>query len=176
MQVVLCHAVPNLALPWAEGSLRRPRIPPSPWRLGSGAGTFIVKDYATSQKIFERKRAAIRDSAADISDLKCDGRFNTIRDRRRGQAPAEGGPVPSGLRLPRSGLSCSRKDMYNCGMIRSTHSSPSGFSRRRSPLGELLAKRQLDDARRLSPEQRLLLALQLSDVCYELHRACSAKR
>ena len=48
-------------------------------------------------------------------------------------------------------------------------------SRRRSSLGDLLAKEKLDAARRLTPEQRLLVALELSDAALLLHRACSKK-
>ena len=50
-----------------------------------------------------------------------------------------------------------------------------GRGRRPSRLGDYLAKKKLEDARRMSPEQRLLLALDLSDICLELQRACSAK-
>jgi hypothetical protein len=35
---------------------------------------------------------------------------------------------------------------------------------------------KLDEVRCLSPAQRLILALELSDSCYELPRACSPKR
>jgi hypothetical protein len=48
-------------------------------------------------------------------------------------------------------------------------------SRRASFLGDLLAKEKLDAARRLTPEQRLLAALDLSDVAHLLHRTCSKK-
>ena len=50
-----------------------------------------------------------------------------------------------------------------------------GSGRRSSRLGDYLAKKKLEDARRMSAEQRLLLALDLSDICLELQRACSAK-
>jgi hypothetical protein len=49
-------------------------------------------------------------------------------------------------------------------------------SRRPSKLGDLLAKRKIDEARRLTPEQRLLVALELSDAAAALNRACSKKR
>jgi hypothetical protein len=49
-------------------------------------------------------------------------------------------------------------------------------SRRPSKLGEMLAQQKIDEARRLTPEQRLLIALELSDAAAALHRACSKKR
>ena len=49
-------------------------------------------------------------------------------------------------------------------------------SRRPSKLGDMLAQRKIDEARRLTPEQRLLIALELSDAAAALHRACSKKR
>ncbi|WP_447964848.1 hypothetical protein [Nitrospira sp. Ecomares 2.1] len=49
-------------------------------------------------------------------------------------------------------------------------------SRRPSQLGERLAKHKIDAARKLTPEQRLLLALELSDAAAALQLACSPKR
>jgi hypothetical protein len=49
-------------------------------------------------------------------------------------------------------------------------------SRRPSKLGNMLAQQKIDEARRLTPEQRLLVALELSDAAAALHRACSKKR
>lgn len=49
-------------------------------------------------------------------------------------------------------------------------------SRRPSKLGGMLAKRKIEEARRLTPEQRLLVALELSNAAAALHRACSKKR
>lgn len=49
-------------------------------------------------------------------------------------------------------------------------------SRRLSKPGDVLAQRKIDEARRLTPEQRLLIALELSDTAAALHRACSKKR
>jgi hypothetical protein len=40
----------------------------------------------------------------------------------------------------------------------------------------MLAQKKIDEARRLTPEQRLLIALELSDAAVALHRACSKKR
>ncbi len=48
-------------------------------------------------------------------------------------------------------------------------------SRRPSQLGERLANHKIDAARKLTPKQRLLLALELSDAAAALHRACSNK-
>jgi hypothetical protein len=38
-----------------------------------------------------------------------------------------------------------------------------------------LAEKKIEEARQMKPEQRLLLALELSDFCHELTRASSAK-
>lgn len=48
--------------------------------------------------------------------------------------------------------------------------------RRASIVGERLSQQKLAEIRRMTPAQRLMLALQLSDTCYELQRACSPKR
>ena len=40
-------------------------------RCAGGAGTYIVKEYDTAQKIFERKRRAIERSGADIVATSC---------------------------------------------------------------------------------------------------------
>ena len=40
-------------------------------RCAGGAGTYVVKDYDTAQKIFERKRRAIERSGADIVATSC---------------------------------------------------------------------------------------------------------
>jgi hypothetical protein len=39
----------------------------------------------------------------------------------------------------------------------------------------MLVQRKLDEARQLTPEQRLLVALELSDAAAALHRANSRK-
>jgi hypothetical protein len=54
--------------------------------------------------------------------------------------------------------------------FRATHGT-----RRPSRLGDLLAKAKIDAARSLSPEQRLLLALSLSDAAFLLRDACLKK-
>jgi len=55
-------------------------------------------------------------------------------------------------------------------------SSPQLSSERRcSKLGDVLTQKKIDEARRLTPEQRLLLALQLSDAAADLQSACSNK-
>ncbi|HET9844902.1 MAG TPA: hypothetical protein VFQ02_04100 [Nitrospira sp.] len=48
--------------------------------------------------------------------------------------------------------------------------------RRPSALSAQASQAKLEEIRRLSPTQRLLLALELSDTCHELQRACSPKR
>jgi hypothetical protein len=40
----------------------------------------------------------------------------------------------------------------------------------------MLAKKKTDEARRLTPEQRLLIALEFSDAAAVFHRASSKKR
>jgi len=60
-------------------------------------------------------------------------------------------------------------------MLRHDSSVNPRSSRRPSALSELLLRQKLDDARSLSPEERLRVAVALSDVCLELHRACLNK-
>jgi hypothetical protein len=47
---------------------------------------------------------------------------------------------------------------------------------RSSKLGDMLAQKKIDEVRRLTPEQWLLVALELSDAAATLHRAGSKKR
>lgn len=54
-------------------------------RCAGGAGTFIVKDYETSQKIFERKRAAIRDSGAQVVATSCPACMIQLQNGLRGE-------------------------------------------------------------------------------------------
>ena len=54
-------------------------------RCAGGAGTFCVKDYATSQKIFERKRAAIRDSGAEVVATSCPACMIQLKNGLRGE-------------------------------------------------------------------------------------------
>lgn len=54
-------------------------------RCAGGAGTFCVKDPDTSQKIFERKRAAIRDSGADIVATSCPACMIQLKNGLRGE-------------------------------------------------------------------------------------------
>lgn len=39
-----------------------------------------------------------------------------------------------------------------------------------------LTSRKIEEARRMTPEERLRLSLELSDTCLELKLACSGKR
>lgn len=48
--------------------------------------------------------------------------------------------------------------------------------RRASKLGDEMAKAKIERARSMTLEQRLLVSLELSDVCLLLKRACSDKR
>jgi hypothetical protein len=60
---------------------------------------------------------------------------------------------------------------------KSTSSVPGlKVSRHPSKLGNMLAQKKIDEARRLTPEQRLLIALELSDAAAAFHRAGSKKR
>ena len=54
-------------------------------RCAGGAGTFIVKDYDTSQKIFERKRAAIKDSGAQVVATSCPACMIQLKNGLRGE-------------------------------------------------------------------------------------------
>jgi hypothetical protein len=58
---------------------------------------------------------------------------------------------------------------------RQSQSLPS-LRRRPSGLGERLLIAKIEQARQMRPEERLLIALELSDLCHELRQACSAKR
>ena len=53
-------------------------------RCAGGAGTYLVKDYGTSQKIFERKRRAIEQSGADTVATSCPACMIRLRN---GSAP-----------------------------------------------------------------------------------------
>ena len=68
--------------------------------------------------------------------------------------------------------------MYDSAMkSKSAFSSPGlNASRRPIKLGEMLAQKGIDEARRLTPEQRLSVALELSDAAAVFHRADSKKR
>lgn len=64
---------------------------------------------------------------------------------------------------------------FNAAMTRPQSQVSHGLRRRPSRLGRYLANKKLEDARQMSAEQRMLLALELSDICQEMRRACSAK-
>ncbi len=55
-----------------------------------------------------------------------------------------------------------------------THSEQA-HRRRSSRLGNMIQQAKLERAQRLSPEERLRLALELADLCLEFRRACFAK-
>lgn len=50
------------------------------------------------------------------------------------------------------------------------------FRRRPSRLSGRLTSRKIEEARQMTPEERLRLSLELSDACLELKLACSGKR
>ena len=53
-------------------------------RCAGGAGTYIVKDYETSQRIFERKRKAIAESGAEVVATSCPACMIQLRNNLGG--------------------------------------------------------------------------------------------
>lgn len=53
-------------------------------RCAGGAGTYLLKDYDTSQKIFDRKRRAIEESGADIVATSCPACMVQLKNGLRG--------------------------------------------------------------------------------------------
>lgn len=49
------------------------------------------------------------------------------------------------------------------------------LERRPSKLSQWLSNEKIEHARRMTPEERLTVALHLSDFCRELNRSCSRK-
>jgi FAD/FMN-containing dehydrogenase/Fe-S oxidoreductase len=54
-------------------------------RCAGGAGTYLLKDYDTSQKIFDRKRRAIEESGADIVATSCPACMIQLHNGLRGK-------------------------------------------------------------------------------------------
>jgi Fe-S oxidoreductase len=54
-------------------------------RCAGGAGTYVLKDYDTSQKIFERKRRAIEESGAEIVATSCPACMIQLNNGLRGR-------------------------------------------------------------------------------------------
>ncbi len=54
-------------------------------RCAGGAGTYVAKDYDTSQRIFERKRRAVLDSGADIVATSCPACMIQLNNGLRGR-------------------------------------------------------------------------------------------
>jgi Fe-S oxidoreductase len=54
-------------------------------RCAGGAGTYLVKDYDTSQKIFDRKRRAIEQSRADVVATSCPACMIQLKNGLRGR-------------------------------------------------------------------------------------------
>ena len=55
-------------------------------RCAGGAGTYIIKDYDTSKRIFERKQQAIEQSQADIVATSCPACMLQLKNGLRGKA------------------------------------------------------------------------------------------
>ncbi|MCP9456126.1 MAG: (Fe-S)-binding protein, partial [Nitrospira sp.] len=55
-------------------------------RCAGGAGTYVVKDYDTSQKIFSRKARAIEQSGANIVATSCPACMIQLANGLRGRA------------------------------------------------------------------------------------------
>ncbi len=55
-------------------------------RCAGGAGTYIVKDYGTSQKIFARKRRAIEESGAEVVATSCPACMIQLKNGLQGRA------------------------------------------------------------------------------------------
>ena len=53
-------------------------------RCAGGAGTYVVKDYDTSQHIFERKRRAIEQSGAEVVATSCPACMIQLKNGSRG--------------------------------------------------------------------------------------------
>ena len=49
-----------------------------------GAGTYVIKDYDTSQKIFERKRRAIEQSRAEVVATSCPACMIQLKNGSKG--------------------------------------------------------------------------------------------
>lgn len=54
-------------------------------RCAGGAGTYVIKDYATSQRIFARKRRAIEQSGADVVATSCPACLIQLKNGLRGR-------------------------------------------------------------------------------------------
>jgi hypothetical protein len=54
--------------------------------------------------------------------------------------------------------------------VPAVHGSPS------EQVGRAAPHRKIEHARQMSPEERLLIAFELPDLCRELRQACAAKR
>ncbi len=54
-------------------------------RCAGGAGTYLIKDYATAQSIFERKRRAITESGAEVVATSCPACMIQLTNGLRGE-------------------------------------------------------------------------------------------
>jgi Fe-S oxidoreductase len=55
-------------------------------RCAGGAGTYLVKDFATSQKIVQRKRSAVEQTGAEVVATSCPACMIQLRTGLRGVA------------------------------------------------------------------------------------------
>ena len=55
-------------------------------RCAGGAGTYLVKDFETSQRIVERKRRAVEQSGADLVATSCPACMIQLRTGLKGAA------------------------------------------------------------------------------------------
>jgi Fe-S oxidoreductase len=58
-------------------------------RCAGGAGTYLVKDYETSQRIVERKRRAVEQSGAEVVATSCPACMIQLRTGLRGRADVQ---------------------------------------------------------------------------------------
>jgi Fe-S oxidoreductase len=58
-------------------------------RCAGGAGTYLVKDYDTAQRIFERKRRAILESGAEVVATSCPACMIQLTNGLRGAVPVK---------------------------------------------------------------------------------------
>jgi Fe-S oxidoreductase len=58
-------------------------------RCAGGAGTYLVKDYETSQRIVERKRRAVEQSGAEVVATSCPACMIQLRTGLKGRADVQ---------------------------------------------------------------------------------------
>jgi len=81
-------------------------------RCAGGAGTYIVKDYETSQEIFQRKKRAIEESGPQLVATSCpacliqlkNGLGEQIQVKHIAEVMRENATVPQGFAKPYKGF------------------------------------------------------------------------